>query len=65
MDEHRWTYISAMAIGGQHFSIWAKPVSNKDGTFRLKTRNKESTLEEINEYAKNDGPDYYTGLNVE
>jgi len=56
--KNEWIYIGACSYAGEHFSIWTKPVQKKDGTLDMKTKSKKTTLEKMNEDAKEYGSKY-------
>jgi len=65
MNKEEWTYTSAFSYSGEHFSIWVKPGFTKTGKPYIRTKAKRTTLEQINNDAKEYGMKYLASTNKE
>ena len=64
INKTEWTYTGAYSYAGDYFSIWVKPNTNKNGKLYMKTKAIKSTLEQINEDAKEYGATYVGAFKV-
>jgi hypothetical protein len=59
--EDKWTCVSGFSYAGEHFTVWCKPMRNKDGSFSMETKAEDAGSYENMKFALNEqGVNYFS-----